>query len=108
MTHPRRALALAAAALVLPASALAATTKTVSVKDDFFKAKSVTISKGSKVKWVWRGKAPHNVTVAKGPVKFRSSTKTSGTYTRTFKKKGTYRILCSIHAPDMKMTVTVR
>ena len=108
MTHPRRALALAAVSLVIvPATAVAAT-RGVSVKDNFYSSKAVTIHKGQTVKWTWRGKAMHNVTVTKGPSKFRSSTKTKGTFTHRFTKKGTYRLVCTIHAPDMKMTVTVR
>jgi plastocyanin len=107
MTHPRRALALTLVALALPASAYAAT-RTVDVKDDFFSKKSLTITKGATVRWVWKGKAPHNVTVAKGPVKFHSPVKTSGGYKHVFKKRGTYKLLCTIHAPDMRMTITVR
>jgi plastocyanin len=108
VTNPRRIAVIAAAALAIPATALAAGTRTVSVKDDAFKSKSITVSKGTRIKWVWHGTSLHNVTVTKGPVKFRSSTKTSGSYSRTLSKKGTYRILCTVHAPSMKMTVTVR
>jgi plastocyanin len=45
--------------------------------------------------------------VTKGPVKFASKTKSSGTFTKKFKKKGTYKLLCTIHAPDMRMTLKV-
>ena len=84
-----------------------AATKTVSVKDNFFSPKSLTVKKGTKVKWSWKGSAPHNVTVTSGPVKFHSSTQTSGSFSKTFSKKGTYKIVCTIHAPGMKMTVKV-
>jgi plastocyanin len=108
MTHPRRAMALAAVSLVaLPATAMAAT-RGVSVRDNVFSSKSVTIHKGQTIKWTWRGKAMHNVTVAKGPASFRSSTKTRGTFSHRFTRKGTYRLVCTVHAPGMKMTVTVR
>jgi plastocyanin len=40
-------------------------------------------------------------------VKFRSSTKTSGRFTRTLTRKGTYTITCTIHQPGMKMTLKV-
>jgi plastocyanin len=108
VTHPRRTIALAAAALLLPASAFAAGTKTVAVKDDVFAARSITVSQGTRVRWVWKGDRPHNVTVTKGPVRFRSSTRTYGSFARTLEKKGTYVILCTIHQPDMRMTVVVR
>ena len=107
MTRLRRSVAaLAAAALLLPATALAATR--VGVKDDKFSTRSLTISKGTTVRWVWKGHSRHNVTVVAGPRYFRSATKRSGTFTHRFTKRGTYRLLCTVHAPKMKMTITVR
>lgn len=102
------ALALAAIALLalLAVPALAAT-KSVTVGDTFFKAKSISVSKGTTVKWVWRGKLPHDVKVKTGPVKFHSTVKTKGSYSKRLTRKGTYRIICTIH-PNMKQTVTVR
>ena len=99
------ATAIAAGALAIPALAA---TKTVQVKDNVFVAKKITVAKGTTVKWVWKGKAPHNVTVTKGPAKFRSSTQVKGSFSKKLTKKGTYNILCTIHAPGMKMTVTVK
>jgi plastocyanin len=99
------ATALAAGALAIPAFAA---TKTVQVKDNKFVAKSITVSKGTTVKWVWKGKAPHNVKVTKGPAKFASTTKSKGTFSKKLTKKGTYSILCTVHAPDMKMTIKVK
>jgi plastocyanin len=101
-------LALAAIALlaVLAVPALAAT-KSVTVGDTFFKAKSITVSKGTTVKWVWRGKLPHDVKVKSGPAKFHSAVKTKGSYSKRLTRRGTYRIICTIH-PNMKQTVTVR
>jgi plastocyanin len=91
----------------LPSSA-ATTTKTVAVKDDFFSPKKLTITKGSKVKWVWKGQERHNVAVANGPSNFRFGTRKTGTKSHTFKKRGTYSIVCTIHAPDMHMTIKVK
>ncbi len=101
-------LAIAAIALcaLLAVPALAAT-KSVTVGDTFFKAKSVTVSRGTTIRWVWRGKLPHDVKVKSGPVKFRSSVKTDGTYSKRLTRRGTYRIVCTIH-PNMKQTITVR
>ena len=45
--------------------------------------------------------------VTKGPVKFRSSFKDSGTYSKRLTRTGTYTIVCSIHQPDMKMKLRV-
>ncbi|MDX6688178.1 MAG: hypothetical protein QOF86_4306 [Baekduia sp.] len=99
------ATAAAAGALAIPA--LAATT-TVQVKDNKFAPTSITVKKGTTVKWVWKGKAPHNVTVSKGPAKFRSTTQVKGSYSKKLTKAGTYTILCTIHAPGMKMTLKVK
>jgi plastocyanin len=99
------ATALAAGALAIPALAA---TKTVQVKDNKFVASSITVSKNTTVKWVWKGKAPHNVVVTKGPATFKSKTQVKGSYSKKLTKKGTYRLLCTIHAPGMKMTVKVR
>jgi plastocyanin len=99
------ATAVAAGALAIPALAA---TKSVEVKDNKFVAKSITVSKGTTVKWVWKGKAPHNVKVTKGPAKFSSTTQVKGSYSKKLTKAGTYTILCTIHAPDMKMTIKVK
>jgi plastocyanin len=99
------ATAAAAGALAIPA--LAATT-TVQLKDNKFAPTSITVKKGTTVKWVWKGKAPHNVTVSKGPAKFRSTTQVKGSYSKKLTKAGTYTILCTIHAPGMKMTLKVK
>jgi plastocyanin len=99
------ATAVAAGALAIPALAA---TQTVQVKDNKFVAKSITVSKGTTVKWVWKGKAPHNVKVTKGPAKFSSTTQVKGSFAKKLTKTGTYTILCTIHAPDMKMTIRVK
>jgi plastocyanin len=100
------AVAVATAAAAAPSNG--ASTKTVSLKDNFFAPKSLSIAKGTTIKWVWKGQALHNVAVAKGPATFRASTRKTGHFTHTFTKAGTYKIVCTIHAPDMRMTVTVK
>jgi plastocyanin len=87
----------ATAGIAVAAIPAFAATKTVSLKDNSFSPKSLTISSGTKVKWVWKGSNPHNVTVTRGPKKFASPTKTSGSYTKVFHTKGTYTIVCTIH-----------
>jgi plastocyanin len=102
------AIAIATVALAVPALA---GTKTVKVGDDWFGADgtrpTVTINKGSSIKWKWVGDAAHNVFVVSGPVKFHSKTKAKGTYTHKFGKKGTYSIVCTIHT-GMTMKVKVK
>jgi plastocyanin len=99
-----------AALLAVPAvSALAASpTQKASVANFKFKPKQLSIKNGTKVTWTFNGVGiKHNVTVSSGPVKFHSANKSSGTYSFTFKKKGTYHLMCTIH-PFMTETVTVR
>ena len=99
-----------AALLAVPAvSALAASpTQKASVANFKFKPKQLSIKKGTKVTWTFNGAGiKHNVTVSSGPVKFHSANKSSGTYSFTFRKKGTYHLMCTIH-PFMTETVTVR
>jgi plastocyanin len=111
----RKAL-LAALMLVLPALLLFAAPalskrKSVEVDDNYFvhkgAPKTVTVKKGDTVAWEWEGRNPHNVTVTRGPVKFHSKTKTSGSYSKRLTQRGTYSILCTIHAPTMKMKLKV-
>ena len=98
------AAAFACAALAVPALAA---TKTVTVGDDFFRAKSLKVKKGTTVRWRWTGKSPHNVAVTSGPQRFRSKVQTSGTFSKRLTKTGRYRIVCTIH-PGMEQTITVR
>lgn len=81
--------------------------RSVTVGDNFFRARSLTVSKGTTVTWRWRGRAPHNVVVTRGPVRFSSKTQTKGSYRRKLSRAGTYRIVCTIHA-GMAQTIRVR
>jgi plastocyanin len=102
-----RTLTLALVLALLGAAPAAAKTKSIKIGDDFFKPKSVTVAKGTIVKWSWTGSHQHNVVVQKGPRHFRSDLQRSGSFARKLKKRGTYKIICSIHAPDMHMTIRV-
>ena len=110
------ALVLIGAALVgTPANADAATKK-VGVFDDFFAPEDVKIHKGDSVKWVWDefSVEDHNVTLKRGPAgvrKFHSKDQhypTADPYKHRFKKRGEYRLWCTLHPQSMKMTVTVK
>ena len=100
------------AALLVGVSPAAAKTRNVKVDDDFFvrngSVPTVTVKKGTTVKWNWKGSDQHNVVVQKGPASFQSSLKTKGSFKKTLRKKGTYTIICSIHAPDMRMKLKVK
>lgn len=94
------------AAASLPAAVAAPKGKTVVVKDNVFAPTSVTVAKGATVKWVWRGRSAHNVS-ASGPARFTSPNKVSGSWSKTLTKKGSYAIVCTIHA-GMRMTLKVK
>ena len=83
----------------------------IEVDDNYFvhegAPNTVTVHKGRQGRVGVGGHATHNVTVTKGPVKFHSKTKNSGSFEKTLKKAGTYKIVCTIHAPDMRMTLKV-
>jgi plastocyanin len=102
------AVALTVAGLGLGASAgahtgVAARSVEVTVGDDFFKPRKLSVVTGTRVHWVWRGQSEHNVTVTSGPVRFHSHDKTSGDYSRTLRKPGTYKIICTIHGFRMRI-----
>src|SRR4051812_28522024 len=90
---------IAAVSTVLASQALAAS-RSVKIGDDYFVRKgstpTITVHKGSKVTWRWTGKDLHNIAVTKGPSKFRSSYKSSGSYSKTVRRAGTYTIVCTI------------
>ena len=108
----RVSIALTAITALVASAAIAvsafAATKTVAVKDDVFAPKKVTVKKGTTMRWVWKGSAPHNVRVTSGPAKFRSATQTKGRFSKKLSKTGTYKLVCTIHDPRMSMTIKVR
>jgi plastocyanin len=105
-------LVLCLTALLLAAAPADAATKRLRIGDDWFvrpgAPPTVTVTKGTTVRWRWVGDDDHNVSVTRGPVRFRSDLKDSGTFSRKLRRRGTYRIICTIHQPDMRMTLKVR
>jgi plastocyanin len=100
------------AALLVAAAPAAAATRNVKVGDNYYvragSPPTVTVFKGTTVRWNWRGSRQHNVVAQSGPASFQSELKRSGSYSRKMRRAGTYRIVCSIHQPDMAMTLKVR
>jgi plastocyanin len=85
--------------------------RSVEVDDNYFVRQgsppTVRVRRNDTVVWVWEGRNPHNVTVTSGPARFNSRTQTSGTYRRKVSRRGSYRIVCTIHA-GMTMRLRVR
>jgi plastocyanin len=103
-------LALVAAALA-GGQAIARPQTSVKVGDDYFVRDSgspkLSVRPGTRVTFRWKGSSLHNVHVLSGPRTFKSTYKRSGTYSKVLSAKGTYKIVCDIHQPEMKLTIKV-
>lgn len=88
--------------------------KTVKIGDNYYSPSKLTVNKGSTVTWKWPDTTgdTHDVTLKSGPkgVKKFASEQAGSFY--SFKQKlakpGTYKIICTLHEQEMKMTITVR
>jgi plastocyanin len=96
----RICLTLTAVAVLAFGATSAGSATNVSVKDNKFTPRTVTIKKGATVKWTWRGRNPHNV------LPFYKTIKKSGTFSKKFSRKGTFSYHCSVH-PGMTGRVKV-
>jgi plastocyanin len=103
------AVLITAVSAVAASQALAAS-RGVKVGDDYFVRKgstpTITVRKGTTVTWRFRGNDLHNVAVTKGPVRFHSPYKDSGSFSKKMRKAGRYTIVCTIHS-GMKMKLRV-
>ncbi len=110
MRRPLVLLAVPVLLAVLAIPALAAT-KNVKVGDNYFvregSTPTVTVKRNDTVRWAFAGENPHNVTVTSGPVKFKSTTKSTGVYRKKVTRAGLYRIVCTIH-DGQKMNLRVK
>jgi plastocyanin len=83
----------------------AARTVKVTVGDDFFRPARLSVRRGTRVLWRWRGRDEHNLTVSSGPQRFHSADKRTGTFVRTLRRAGRYTIVCTIHGQMMRIRV---
>jgi plastocyanin len=109
----------AAAVAAAPALAVAATssapkTRNVSVNDNYYGPSKLTVHVGDTVNWRWSEQETdvHDVALKTGPKgvkKFASEPLAAGeTFKRKLAKAGTYKIICTFHEEEMKMTITVK
>ena len=115
---PRRIIALCAAgaALLVAAPAIAGSTpsRSIDVGDNFFSRERLTVDEGTRLVFRWRAEnnVPHDVALDAGPsgvAKWNSPVRTRDyTYRRTLRRAGTYRIICTLHPTQMRLTVRVR
>lgn len=84
---------------VLEKRAVAAATSVQRVKivDLAFRPKTITITKGTKVKWTNRGNVSHTTT-SNGGVWDSGVLAPGDTFGRVFKKAGTFKYHCTIHS----------
>ncbi len=100
-----------AAAIACLAATPAYAATTVSVEDNSFQPKSVTVSVGDTVTWTHNGAAPHDVKADDGS--FASPAMAAGDdYSHRFNSAGTFGYFCSFHGSaggsGMSGTVVVR
>ena len=117
----RKKIAVACAALALPALAASMTQaasappepRIVKVRDNFFAPDALTVPKDTKIVWRWPSRPGdvHDVYLTRRPEgarRFRSRLVASDfSFARKLRKPGRYRIVCTIHAA-MTMSVKVR
>jgi plastocyanin len=88
--------------------------RTVTIADNFYGPAKLTLNRGSTVSWVWPEDTGdvHDVLLQKGPGgvrHFQSEPGSAGyVFKRTLKVPGTYRIICTFHEEEMRMTIVVR
>ena len=85
----------------------------VSMSDLRFHPESVTVERGTTVRWVNDESVGHDVTKESGPGSGFSSGDPGGlqegdTYEQTFNTRGEIEYVCTVHPPDMRGTITVR
>ena len=69
-----------------------------------FSPRRLRVRRGQRVRWSWNSNAPHNV-VFRG-LRKRSRTASQGRFTLRFRRRGSYRYLCTVH--DFRGKIVVR
>lgn len=104
-------LAALAAVPALGGTAAAAPKATVLLGDNFFKPARKTVRRGTKVRFRWIGGNPHNVTKRRGPgrrFKSRTTRRRGVNFAKRFRRRGTYRLICTVHPREMRLKLRVR
>ncbi|HEY1356731.1 MAG TPA: plastocyanin/azurin family copper-binding protein [Thermoleophilaceae bacterium] len=82
---------------------------TITVGDLFFRHRNISVRRGTTLRWLFKGREIHNVTVANGPRGFASVNLTSGrSYRKKLRTPGTYQLFCALHPVAMTGTIKVR
>jgi plastocyanin len=108
------AAAFAAAPATLASGATKGKTRKVSVNDNYYGPSKLTVHVGDTIDWHWSDETTdvHDVKLAaapKGVKKFASDPLAAGDdFKRKLTRAGTYKIICTFHEEEMKMTITVK
>lgn len=106
--------AFAAVPATLASGATKGKTRKVSVNDNYYGPTKLTVHVGDTVDWHWSDEITdvHDVKLSsapKGVKKFASDPLAAGDdFKRKLTKAGTYKIICTFHEEEMKMTITVK
>jgi plastocyanin len=106
--------ALAAAPTLALAAGTTGTRRTIGVHDNYYAPSKVTVKLGTTIRWLWEDDATdvHDVKLTsapKGVRKFASEPLAIGdTFSRKLTRPGTYKIICTFHEEEMRMTITVK
>ena len=76
---------------------------TVAVAGLEFSPETAEIRPGDTVAWVWEDDTTHDVAFENGPA---SPVQRSGTWQRTFERRGSFDYVCTLH-PGMRGTIVV-
>ncbi len=82
---------------------------TIDVERFRFEMSNLSVPAGSKLRWRFRDREPHNITLANGPFGFASLNLADGAkFSRRLTRPGTYRLFCSLHPVTMQQVAVVR
>jgi hypothetical protein len=68
----------------------------------------LSLPRGAAFRWRFLGRERHDVTLASGPVGFASQSRSSGSFSFRFTRRGTYKLFCSLHPTRMTQIINVR
>jgi plastocyanin len=81
---------------------------TITAADLSFSKRNIAIHRGDSLNWQFSDGELHNLTVANAPVGFGGPNLDGGrTYSRKFRRPGTYRLFCALHPVAMTERVRV-
>jgi len=102
------------ASFVLAGPSLAAHSRThvIKAQNIGFTPERLVVHPGDRVTWKFLDanlRSPHTVT-SEGRQRFKDSPnpRLTGSFTVTFRRRGTYRFLCTVHPASMNGVITVR